>query len=185
MSQSIFVRKQNNMRAEPLLLHETYVINDMLMDQWSRPEQVMTCYAHSYADPVSLTAYVNSQRIVARSTYAAKLVPAAWVKACQVIPDASVFPQLVKSWHSERGATSSITQMALCRSHQRIIGMGRAVAVPLILADLASDPENPDHWFWALQALVGEDPVQDEARGDMRQMARAWLDWGRRNGYAV
>jgi len=62
--------------------------------------------------------------------------------------------------------------------------MGKLVAVPLILRDLHMKAEDPDHWFWALQALTGDDPVPEDARGDMRQMAAAWLDWGHRSGYA-
>jgi hypothetical protein len=101
-----------------------------------------------------------------------------------VIPDEALFQHLVYRWHAERGATSSITQMAMCWSYQRIIGMGRAVVIPLILRDFASKPDNPDHWFWALQAFTGEDPVPEADRGDMQRMAAAWLDWGYRNGYA-
>lgn len=101
-----------------------------------------------------------------------------------IISDDALFQHLTERWHLERGATSSVTKMATCRSYQRIIGMGRQVAVPLILNDLAARPENPDHWFWALQALTGEDPVPEDARGDMRRMAQAWLQWGRSNGYA-
>ncbi len=64
-------------------------------------------------------------------------------------------------------------------AYQRIIGLGPAV-IPLILADLA---RQPDHWFWALRALTGEDPVPAEARGRVKAMADAWLQWGRENGY--
>jgi hypothetical protein len=96
----------------------------------------------------------------------------------------ALFQQLLQRWHLERGASSSITQISMCRSYQRIIAMGRDVAVPLILQDLRKRDSDPDHWFWALQMLTGEDPVSPEARGDMRQMAHEWLNWGYRNGYA-
>lgn len=64
-------------------------------------------------------------------------------------------------------------------AYQRIIGLGPAV-IPLILADLA---RQPDHWFWALKALTGEDPVSPGDRGKMAAMSEAWLRWGRANGY--
>jgi hypothetical protein len=92
------------------------------------------------------------------------------------VSDAALFQQLAQRWHRERGATSSITQMAMCPSYQRIIGMG-SKAIPLILQQLENDSDEPDHWFWALRALTGADPVPAEMRGDMREMARAWLEW--------
>jgi hypothetical protein len=100
------------------------------------------------------------------------------------IPRAQVlFRHLAESWHVERGATSSITEMSMCPSYQRIVGMGQ-VAVPLILTRLAEEGDEPDHWFWALKAITGADPVSDDARGDLVRMAQFWLQWGRANGYA-
>lgn len=101
---------------------------------------------------------------------------------CAVISDAALFQQLASQWRSERGATSSITQMAMCPSYQRIIGMGEK-AIPLILRQLENEGDDPDHWFWALQAITREDPVPKEARGNMREMARTWLDWAYMEGY--
>lgn len=86
------------------------------------------------------------------------------------------FQNLIARWHKERGATSSIGEMAMCLSYQRIIAMGEK-AIPLILRQLEIERGHPDHWFWALQILTGEDPVPSKARGDMRQMAKAWLKW--------
>jgi hypothetical protein len=99
-----------------------------------------------------------------------------------VIPDAVLFQQLVSQWHKERGATSSITQMAMCPSYQRIIGMGEK-AIPLILRQIENEGDDPDHWFWALQAVTRANPVSEDAQGDMREMAKAWLDWAYMAGY--
>lgn len=63
-------------------------------------------------------------------------------------------------------------------AYQRIIGMGPA-ALPLILREME---RRPDHWFWALQAITGTDPVTVGARGNMRGMAAAWVAWGKDNG---
>jgi hypothetical protein len=101
---------------------------------------------------------------------------------CTVIPDPALFQQLSSQWREERGATSSITRMAVCPSYQRIIGMG-AKAIPLILRQLENEVDDPDHWFWALQSITGENPVSNDARGNMREMARAWLDWAYMSGY--
>jgi len=90
-----------------------------------------------------------------------------------------IFLALVRSWKEERGPASSTTQLAMCPSYQRIIGLGPAV-VPLLLRELE---RQPDHWFWALKAITGADPVPEASRGKVREMARWWLDWGRAQGY--
>jgi len=95
------------------------------------------------------------------------------------------FQDLVARWHKERGVTSSVEKMAMCPAYQTIIAMGPDSAIPLILRQLASEGDNPDHWFWALRFLANDDPVSADDRGDMKRMAAAWLDWGRRNLYAV
>lgn len=64
-------------------------------------------------------------------------------------------------------------------AYQRIIGFGLP-AVPLILAELRREL---DHWFWAFKAITGEDPVPAERRGNMKEMAEIWLEWGRQRGY--
>ena len=89
------------------------------------------------------------------------------------------FQHLAAEWKAERGSTSSITHLAMHPAYQRIIGLGPA-AVPLLLREL---DHAPDHWFWALKAITGADPVPDGDRGRIRAMADAWLEWGRENGY--
>jgi hypothetical protein len=86
------------------------------------------------------------------------------------------FRSLVQEWYRERGATSSITKMATCYPYQRIIAMGPRV-IPLILDQLDDEGDDPDMWFWALQVLTGVNPVPEAARGDLRAMAKIWLEW--------
>jgi hypothetical protein len=100
-----------------------------------------------------------------------------------VVSETAQFQELVSSWHAERGATSSVTEMVMCRSYLRIIGMGPS-AVPLILRRMRHEGAEPDMWFVALQMLTGADPVTEEARGDFAAMARCWLHWAAHNGYA-
>lgn len=90
------------------------------------------------------------------------------------------FRRLTQAWRRSNRLSSSVADMAMHRSYQQIIGLGAAV-VPLILAELqaarnAGDP--PEHWFWALHAIMGEDPVTPAHRGDLRAMADDWLAWG-------
>ena len=95
-----------------------------------------------------------------------------------VLPDQVIFNMLLKKWHRERGATSSIIKMAMCPSYQKIIGMGDR-ALPLILHQLVLEGDEPDMWFWALRALTNADPVTEDIRGDIGKMAQAWVKWGR------
>ncbi len=91
-------------------------------------------------------------------------------------PDKIKFFQLVKQWKTERGITSSVSDMIKCASYRSIIAMGQE-ALPLILTQLRREGGNPDHWFIALESITGEDPVPESAYGDMVKMAEAWLSW--------
>ena len=86
------------------------------------------------------------------------------------------FAGLAARWKAERGPSSSIDDLVLHPAYQQIIGLGPA-AVPLLLEELRREP---DHWFWALAAITGEDPVPPGSRGRLVEMAEAWLNWGAR-----
>jgi hypothetical protein len=89
------------------------------------------------------------------------------------------FQHLRDDWKSRSRYLSNSAQMAMLWSYQQIIGMGPDV-VPLILAELQRET---DHWFWALEAITGENPVPKEAAGKVGEMAQAWIRWGRRKGH--
>lgn len=91
----------------------------------------------------------------------------------------AVFDTLAATWKTEAAACSTVIEMVTRPSYQRIIGMGK-IAIPYILSALSREP---DHWFWALKAISGEDPVALADRGDLRKMTKAWLIWGARSGY--
>lgn len=88
------------------------------------------------------------------------------------------FARLCADWKHQSRFLSNSAQIALLKPYQRIIGMGLP-AVSLILHELEREP---DHWFWALEAITGVDPVPPEAAGRVRAMAAAWVRWGRENG---
>ena len=89
------------------------------------------------------------------------------------------FKKFAEEWRLETGMLSLVTQKSMHQAYQRIIGMGQPV-IPLILRDLE---QKPDHWFWALRAITGDNPVKPEQRGRMKQMAQAWIQWGKEHGY--
>ena len=88
------------------------------------------------------------------------------------------FNDLAEQWTSETAHQSMMSKIVLHRSYQEIIGLGRDV-LPLILKRLSVEP---NHWFWALRAISGEDPVPTADVGRFDAMRRAWLQWGRRRG---
>ena len=89
------------------------------------------------------------------------------------------FQELAETWERETAVLSSITMMSIHPAYQRIIGMGSRV-LPLIFRELA---RRPGHWFWALNAITGEDPVPPEGAGDIQRMTESWLEFGRQRGY--
>lgn len=92
-----------------------------------------------------------------------------------------LFARLTREWEEATRFISSMTEMATHPAYQRIIGLGPA-ALPLIFRELR---RNPDHWFWALKAITGEDPVPPATRGNLGGMTEAWLQWGTERGFVA
>lgn len=89
-----------------------------------------------------------------------------------------LFEELKTDWKNRTQYMSNTAQMATVRSYQRIIGLGPA-ALPLILQELERET---DHWFWALEAISGENPVPSNQAGKVEEMAKTWIEWGRQQG---
>lgn len=101
------------------------------------------------------------------------------------------FIVLKGEWEDEMANLSSITEISMHPAYQQIIGMGKT-AIPYILYELSElSDEKPSYcyWFWALKSITGEDPVTgkkpilDDQKGNIKEMAKAWLKWGKHNGY--
>lgn len=88
------------------------------------------------------------------------------------------FEELVLAWSSGTAHLSSPTKLVEHPAYRQIIGLGPA-ALPLILRDLV---ERHRFWFPALNAITGENPIPDDAAGDVERMTNAWIEWGRANG---
>ena len=100
-----------------------------------------------------------------------------------VVDDGFLFKSLVDQWHKERGASSSVTEIISCPAYQKIIGMGEK-AIPFILGELELKADDPDQWFWALQAITSLNPVSEEDEGDSVKMAISWRKELGMKGYA-
>jgi hypothetical protein len=89
------------------------------------------------------------------------------------------FQRLAQTWHEAVAYHSSSRIRYNHPAYQEIIRMGPAV-VPLLLRDLEATGR---HWFEALRAITGADPIPDTDAGQIAKMKEAWLRWGKEKGY--
>ena len=89
------------------------------------------------------------------------------------------FYELASQWKEETKFYSSVTDICMHKCYQRIIGMGRDI-LPLIFHELKKDSY---HWFWALSAITGENPIPRESAGKMNAMKNSWLAWAKKNNF--
>lgn len=89
------------------------------------------------------------------------------------------FQRFAERWKAECPPVSSAEKLAMHPLYQRIIGLGPDV-LPCLFRELERASH---HWFWALRAITGENPVSPENRGDLKAMAADWLAWAKVNGY--
>lgn len=91
------------------------------------------------------------------------------------------FREHVNRWKDETGHLSSLARAVAHPSYLRIIGLAKNSKdhqiERLLLHELETDP---DHWFDALEAVTGENPVRPEY--DFDEALQAWTSWGRENG---
>jgi len=85
------------------------------------------------------------------------------------------FNSLVSKWRSDTRFRSG-PDIELHSAYQRIIGMG-SPALPFILSDLRA---TGDHWFWALEAITGENPAVGMTA--VPAAVNAWIQWGEKHG---
>ena len=88
--------------------------------------------------------------------------------------------ELISTWLDETIDISSLHQMVSHPSYLKLIGNGRR-ALPILFRELAREP---NHWFTALRAITGENPVPDGARGNVKKMRDYWISWAEAEEYA-
>lgn len=110
---------------------------------------------------------------------------AAQVSSAHYRSDASRFNDAMRAWRAARNPLMSSSWANVeIPAYQQIIGMGKA-AIPFILAELQSEVNTgePDDWFSALWAITQENPIPQQSRGKIYEMADAWIKWGKQMGY--
>ena len=135
--------------------------------------------ANALTPSASHTEQMYVAEYVVPYNYDYRLDPSAHPNSLADDDTVSRFRALANGWRSARGVLSSAQQMASHPDYLRIIDIGESV-VPLILEDLRVAP---DHWFVALHAITGANPVPEDARGRLKEMADAWVRWGKQHGY--
>jgi hypothetical protein len=89
------------------------------------------------------------------------------------------FQRLAALWHEATAFLSSMSEASTHPAYQEIIRLGPDV-VPLLLRDLE---DHHTHWFAALRALTGANPVPPSVGGNIPKMVDAWLRWAKDQGY--
>ena len=89
------------------------------------------------------------------------------------------FTELADRWEMETVFESNTAHVVEHPALKEIINMGEPV-VPLILERMRAERA---HWFFALRAITGADPVNPADRGKIAVMQDSWLEWGEANGY--
>ena len=103
-----------------------------------------------------------------------------WIETlCDEHETEAKFRDLAYKWEQATVLLSSMTEIVCHPAYQEIISMGKE-AIPLILKKLQ---KQPGYWFEALRCITGENPVSVEAQGDIELLTKAWLDWGKDQGY--
>jgi adenine-specific DNA-methyltransferase len=90
------------------------------------------------------------------------------------------FKELANDWHEATAHLSNLRKIVRHPSYREIVNMGEPI-VPFLLARLRREPD----WAPALMEITGENPVRSKANSDIREISRAWIEWGRQQGYEV
>lgn len=89
------------------------------------------------------------------------------------------FIALAEQWSAERGPHSLVRDLVNHPAYREVMTLGTNV-IPFILERLDTQLED---CFPALIAITGIDPVPPQSAGKLEEMAPAWQQWGRENGY--
>lgn len=142
-----------------------------------------TPYIRSDAPPLEFTAVICK---VAMSkympTFSPKEVAGLSQRLREYFPpsDESRFNELMIRWKAETSHISRLDTVYMNPAYQQIIGMGK-VALPFIFRELEAPT---GRWFWALKSITGFEPFAGQEGIAVARMKEAWLEWGRKHGYA-
>jgi hypothetical protein len=90
--------------------------------------------------------------------------------------DRDEFAKQYAQWLEDSEFDSLPDQMKAHESYKAIVAMGERI-LPVIAAELR---KRPSFLFLALEEITGEDPVPDDAEGNLHATIDAWTAWLRR-----
>src|SRR5205085_10829016 len=88
--------------------------------------------------------------------------------------------RLLGTWREQTAYLSSSTRITGHPAYQELMALSPA-ALPFLFRDLEQSGDG--HLTKALATLTGAHPVTADDRGNTRDVAAAWLQWVRENGY--
>jgi hypothetical protein len=88
------------------------------------------------------------------------------------------FNRFAGQWRQKTMFMSRAADITSDFAYYQVVGLGPRV-IPFILRQVQ---RGEGHWFLALRALTGENPVKADDAGSLPKMAQAWVDWGRQRG---
>lgn len=87
------------------------------------------------------------------------------------------FDFLNNTWQAETLFSSSINEIVNNSAYRSIINLGGDV-LPMIINDLKT---TGNHWFYALEAITGHNPIKAENKGIVSLMKNDWIEWAENN----
>ncbi len=87
------------------------------------------------------------------------------------------FEYYTSVWTNETMFSSSIHEIINNSAYRSIVGLGKDV-IPFIIDELKKED---NHWFYALEALTGQNPIKKEHRGFIKLMKSDWIEWAEKN----
>jgi hypothetical protein len=89
------------------------------------------------------------------------------------------FSALVSAWKRETRLSSSLRNVFASAYYKSITTMDPDKVVPLIIRQLILEGSSPYHWFSALVALTNGNSPPPALGGNVRDISRWWIEWGR------
>jgi hypothetical protein len=89
------------------------------------------------------------------------------------------FERLAACWLAETAYVSASSDLVAHPAFQEMVAMGPPI-IPLLLRELE---KGTGHWHRVLRRITGVDAVPQADRGNIDKAAKAWLAWGKEQGY--
>lgn len=84
-----------------------------------------------------------------------------------------VLADLILAWYENTIFASSVDDFRTAPEIREIASFGYSAA-PKIVQELR---EQPSYLFLSLEMITGENPIEDQDRGNVEAMCKAWISW--------